>query len=153
MFGDPLAGLQAADGRPIKVHEAHSHGALLFRDAFWLAPSLFVPFLPGSCRFCSLGLSCSERFDCLTDRFHEWLQGNLLHASGNRPKCSDACKDRENRFRGLLRCGAVPEEVWVDRFLEGVAASLGDDPSDSIGGKRTAFRSASPSRRSRATGQ
>ena len=31
------------------------------------------------------------------------------------------------------RCGAVPEAVWVDRFPEGVAASLGDDPGDSIG--------------------
>lgn len=33
----------------------------------------------------------------------------------------------------------MPEEVWVDRFPEGVAASLGDDPGDSIGGKWTAF--------------
>jgi hypothetical protein len=37
------------------------------------------------------------------------------------------------------RCGAVPEEVRVDRLPEGFAGSLGDYPRDCISGKRSAF--------------
>ena len=37
------------------------------------------------------------------------------------------------------RCGAVPEQMRVDRLPEGFAGSLGDYPGDRISGKRTAF--------------
>jgi hypothetical protein len=62
VFGDPLAGFQAADGRPIKVHEAQSHGASYSAMLSGSRRGCLSLFLPGFCRFCSLGLSCSERF-------------------------------------------------------------------------------------------
>jgi hypothetical protein len=37
------------------------------------------------------------------------------------------------------RCGAVPEQMRVDRLPEGFAGSLGDYMGDRISGKRTAF--------------
>ena len=37
------------------------------------------------------------------------------------------------------RGGAMPEEVRIDRMSEGSAAPLGDDPGDSITGKRATF--------------
>jgi hypothetical protein len=37
------------------------------------------------------------------------------------------------------RCGAVPEQMRMDRLPEGFAGSLGDHRRDCISGKRTAF--------------
>ena len=37
------------------------------------------------------------------------------------------------------RCGAVPEQMRMDRLPEGFPGALGDHPRDCISGKRTAL--------------